>query len=124
METEIMKYLMMIRSSEHYRSGAIPQGLLDAMGKFVAESFASGVLKETGGLRPSAEGLRIRLRGGKLTVTDGPFTETREVIGGYAIVEVPSKKEALEVARQFMELHRIHWPEFEAESEVRPLDGT
>jgi hypothetical protein len=117
-----MKYLMLIRSAERYRSQPIPQGLLDAMGKFVAQSFESGVLKETGGLKPSAEGLLIRSRGGKLTVTDGPFTETKEVIGGYAIVEVKSKKEALDVARQFMELHRVHWPEFDAESEVRPLD--
>jgi hypothetical protein len=64
----------------------------------------------------------VNLSGGKLKVTDGPFTEAKEVVGGYALVEVKSKEEALEVARQFMELHRVHWPAFEGECEVRPLE--
>ena len=57
-----------------------------------------------------------------LSVTDGPFTEAKEVVGGYALVEVKSKEEALQVARQFMELHLVHWPAFEGECEVRPLE--
>jgi hypothetical protein len=57
-----------------------------------------------------------------LKVTDGPFTEAKELVGGYALVEVKSREEALQVARQFMELHRRHWPEFEGECEVRPLE--
>jgi hypothetical protein len=117
-----MKYLMMIKHTEDYRSQAIPQGLMDAMGEFVAAGFKSGILKDTAGLKPTEEGFRIRSSGGKLQVTDGPFTETKEVVGGYAIVEVASKEQALDVARQFMELHRVHWPEFEGESEVRPLE--
>ena len=63
----------------------------------------------------------MRVGDGKLTVTDGPFTEAKEVIGGYAFVEVESKAEALKVARQFMDLHRVHWPAFNGECEVRPL---
>jgi hypothetical protein len=121
-ETEPMKYLMLIKHSESYRTDPIPQALMDAMGEFVTESFNSGILKDTAGLRPTADGFRVRLRGGKLGVTDGPFTETKEVIGGYAIVDVASREEALKVARQFMELHRVHWPSFEGESEVRPLE--
>jgi hypothetical protein len=117
-----MKYLMLIKHSESYRSQPIPQGLLDAMGDFVAEGFKSGVLKDTAGLKGTAEGLRVRSSGGKLRVTDGPFTEAKEIVGGYAIVEVKSKEEALNVARQFMELHRVHWPAFEGECEVRPLE--
>jgi hypothetical protein len=117
-----MKCLMMIKHSETHRSQPIPQGLLDAMGKFVEEGFKSGVLKDTAGLKGTADGLRVRLSGGKLAVTDGPFTESKEVVGGYAIVEVKSKQEALDVARQFMELHRVHWPAFEGECEVRPLE--
>jgi hypothetical protein len=62
------------------------------------------------------------LSGGKLHVTDGPFTEAKEIVGGYALVEVKSRDEALDVARQFMELHRVHWPAFEGECEVRPLE--
>jgi hypothetical protein len=92
------------------------------MGKFVEASFKSGVLKETAGLRPTAEGTRIRLSGGRLHVTDGPFTEAKEVVGGFAIVEVKSREEALEIAKEFMDLHRVHWPGFEGESEVRPFD--
>jgi hypothetical protein len=57
-----------------------------------------------------------------LRVTDGPFTEAKEVIGGYALVEVKSRDEALTVARRFMELHQVHWPAFEGECEVRQLE--
>ena len=83
-----MKVLMMIKHSENVRSEPIPQALMDAMGKFVEDGFKSGVLKDTAGLKPTAEAFRIRLSGGKLKVTDGPFTEAKEVVGGYAIVEV------------------------------------
>jgi hypothetical protein len=117
-----MKYLMMIKHSESYRGEPIPQALMDAMGEFVTESFKSGVLKDTGGLKPTSEGFRVRLSNKQLKVTDGPFTESKEVVGGYAIVEVASREEALKIARQFMELHRQHWPTFEGESEVRPLE--
>jgi hypothetical protein len=117
-----MKYLMMIKHSESYRGEPIPRALMDAMGEFVSESFKSGVLKDTGGLKPSSEGFRVRLSNKQLKVIDGPFTESKEVVGGYAIVEVASREEALKIARQFMELHRQHWPTFEGESEVRPLE--
>ena len=117
-----MKFLMMIKHSEGLRTEEIPQSLMDAMGKFVEESFKSGVLKDTAGLKPTSEGFRVRLSKNQIKVTDGPFTESKEVIGGYAIVEVPSRQEALDIARQFMEVHRVHWPGFEGESEVRPLE--
>jgi hypothetical protein len=117
-----MKFLMMIKLSEKYRSQQIPQALNDAMGEFVNEGFQAGWLKDTAGLKSSEHGYRIRLSGGKLKVIDGPFTESKEVIGGYAMVEVKSDAEAREIARRFMDLHRIHWPAFEGESEVRPLD--
>jgi hypothetical protein len=113
---------MMIKHPESLRSEEIPQALMDAMGTFVADSFKSGVLKDTAGLKPTSEGFRVRLSKNQLKVTDGPFTEAKEVVGGYAIVEVASRDEALEIARQFMELHRVHWPTFEGESEVRPLE--
>ena len=117
-----MKYLMMIKHSESYRGEPIPQALMDAMGEFVAQSFKSGVLKDTAGLKPTAEGFRVRLSKKRLTVTDGPFTESKEVVGGYAIAELPSREEAEKFAKKFMELHRQHWPTFEGESEVRPLE--
>ena len=117
-----MKYLMLIKSSESYRNEAIPQALMDAMGEFVTESMKSGVVKDTAGLKPTAEGFRVRSSKNRLTVTDGPFTETKEVVGGYALAEFASKEEALKMARDFMELHRLHWPAFEGECEVRPLE--
>ena len=117
-----MKYLMLIKLSESYRAKPIPQALMDAVGEFVGDGLKSGVVKDTAGLKPTAEGFRVRSSGGKLTVTDGPFSEAKEMVGGYVMIEVPSRKEALNVARQFMDLHRVHWPALEAECEVRPVE--
>ena len=117
-----MKYLMFIKHAETVGQTQPPRALMDAMGEFVGRMFASGVLKDTGGLKPTSQAYRIRSSGGKLQVIDGPFAETKEIIGGYALVETKSKEEADAVAREFMELHRVHWPEFECESEVRPVE--
>lgn len=118
-----MKYLMLIKHSENIRKEKVPQALMDAMGEFVDRGFKSGVLKDTAGLKGTAEGFRVRSSKNKLTVSDGPFTEAKEMVGGYAMVDVASREEAMKVARDFMELHRVHWPEFDGECEVRPLDG-
>ena len=116
-----MRYLTFIRSSESYRAAPPPSALMEAMGKFVEKAFQEGTLVDTGGLLPSKDGVRLRLAGGKLTVTDGPFTEVKEVIGGWAILKAASKADAVRVATEFMELHRKHWPGFEGEAEVRPM---
>jgi hypothetical protein len=116
-----MKYLTFIRHSESYRQSPPPAALMEAMGKFVQKSMKDGSLVDTGGLLPSKDGVRLRLAGGKLTVTDGPFTESKEVIGGWAIIKADSKQEAVRIATEFMELHHKYWPEFEGESEVRPM---
>jgi hypothetical protein len=116
-----MKYLTFIRHSESYRDGPIPTALMEAMGKFVAKSRQDGTLVDTGGLLPSKEGVRVRLAKGKITVTDGPFSESKEVIGGWAILQAASKADAVRIATEFMDLHRKYWPGFEGESEVRPM---
>jgi hypothetical protein len=116
-----MKYLAFIRHAESYREAGPPPALLEAMGKFVQQSLQDGSLVDTGGLLPSKDGFRVRLSKGRITTTDGPFMETKEVIGGWAILEADSNREALGIAQQFMELHRRHWPEFEGEAEVRPM---
>jgi hypothetical protein len=116
-----MKYLTFIRHSESHRQTPPPAALMEAMGKFVERSLKEGTLVDTGGLLPSNEGFRVRLADGKITVKDGPFIESKEVIGGWAILKTDSKAEALRIATEFMELHRQHWPEFEGESEVRPM---
>ena len=117
-----MKFLMMIKHAEGYRREEVPQALMDAMGQFVGENLKNGVLLDTAGLQPTSAGFRVRLDGGKLAVTDGPFLETKEVVGGYALVQAGTRDAAMQMARQFMELHRIHWPAFTGECEVRPLE--
>jgi len=116
-----VKYLTFIRHPESYRQAGPPPALMEAMGQFVQKSLKDGILVDTGGLLPSKDGARIRLAGGKITVTDGPFTEMKEVIGGWAILQTDSKAAAIRLATEFMELHRKHWPEFEGESELRPM---
>ena len=117
-----MKYLLMIKHAEDYRGITPPEGLMDAMGKFVGDGLASGKVLDTAGLKPTSEARKVRSHGGKLTVIDGPFTESKEIVGGYAMIDVSSDKEALDLATEFMELHRVHWPEFTGECEVRPLE--
>jgi hypothetical protein len=117
-----MRYMMFIKHTEEYRGKTIPPGLIAAMGEFIGENSKKGRFIDGAGLKSSHKGKRVQLRGGQLHVVDGPFTETKELIGGYAIVEVESEQDALEMATQFMELHRIHWPEFEGESELRPFE--
>ncbi|MDF9814747.1 YciI family protein [Streptomyces sp. SPB162] len=114
-----MRYMMMLRVQEN--TDLVPgEQLMEDMGKLIEEMTKAGVLLDTGGLRPTAEGTRIRLSGGKLSVTDGPFTEAKEVIGGYAMIEVKSKEEALEWASRFLRIHGDGW---EIESEIRQIEG-
>ena len=117
-----MKYLSLVRSSEKYREQQPPAALMEAMGKFMEKTRAEGGLVDTGGLAPSKDGFRMRLRDGKLTTTDGPFTESKEVIGGWAILAADSKAGIVRLTTEFMELHHKHWPEFEFECEVRPIE--
>lgn len=114
-----MRFMIMVKSAEN--SGPPPQKLMDAIAKLGEEASKAGTLVETGGLYQSAAGARVRLSGGKLSVIDGPFTEAKEVVGGYAIYDVKSKKEAIEATSRFMELHREHWPGWEGESEIRQI---
>src|SRR5215469_6493962 len=92
-ESTPMKYLTFIRHSEAYRESGPPQALMEAMGRFVQQSFKDGTLVDTGGLLPSKDGARVRLAKGNITVTDGPFTDTKEVLGGRAILTAEAKAE-------------------------------
>ncbi|HEU4996562.1 MAG TPA: YciI family protein [Gemmatimonadaceae bacterium] len=116
------KYMAIIKMSEKYRGEAPPKPLMDAMGPFVEKGYSSGRIVDTGGLKSSDTATRFRLEKGKLTVSDGPFTEAKEVIGGWAILQASTRKEALETATEFMELHRIHWPSLVATSELFEMD--
>ena len=117
-----MRYMMFIKHTEDYRGKTIPPGLIEAMDGFIGEYAKQGKFLDGAGLKSSHKGKRVQLRGGKLKVIDGPFTETKELVGGYAIVDCESDEEALRIATEFMDLHRKHWPEFEGESELRPFE--
>ena len=114
-----MRFLSMIRINEN--SGQVPsEKLMNDMGKLIEEMTRDGKLIKTAGLRPTAEGARVRLRGGKLSTVDGPFAETKEVVGGFAMLEAGSMKEAIELTKRFLKIHGDEW---DVECEVRQLDG-
>lgn len=114
-----MRFISMIRIEES--TGRQPsERLMQDMGKLIEELTRAGKLISTSGLRPTSEGVRVRWRRGKLSTVDGPFTETKEVIGGYAILEAQSKAEAIELTQRFLQLHGDEW---DLECEVRQLDG-
>jgi hypothetical protein len=117
-----MRYMMFIKHTEDYRKADVPPSLYEEMGRFIEETTKSGNFIGGAGLQPSSAGARVTLRGGKIGVVDGPFAESKEVVGGYAIMEAPSREAALALARRFMEVHREHWPTFDGECEVRPFE--
>ena len=111
-----MKFLSLIR---HAETGKQPtEQMIARMNKLMDETTRSGALVSTAGLTPSAKGVRVRMDHGKLSQTDGPFTETKEVIGGYAILEAPSMAAAIELTKQFLAVHGEEWS---LECEVRPF---
>jgi len=115
-----MRYMMIIKGDENFRaSGPPPKELMDAIGKLGEDAAKAGTMVSFGGLQHTSKGATLRLSGGKLTVKDGPFTEAKEVIGGFSIFNLPSKEAAIEEARKFMELHRQLWPKWDGECEVR-----
>lgn len=115
-----MRYLTLVKGPE-IPLDEIPPAMFAVMEEYTAEQEKKGVFLSGGGLAPSAESFRVAIRDGKLVVTDGPFTETKEVIGGWAFVSHASHEEALASAKEFMELHIRHWPGWEGTCEVRPL---
>jgi hypothetical protein len=118
-----MRYMMFIKHTRDYANVKVPAGLYEAMGAFIEEEARKGHFAGGAGLLPTAHGHKVKLSGGKITVTDGPFTESKEIVGGYALIDAATKEEALALARRFMELHLKHWPTFEGECEVRPLEA-
>ena len=118
-----MRFMMIVKADKNYEAGAPPPPeLMAAVGKLSEEMFKAGVLLDTGGLLPTSKGALINVKKGKLTVTDGPFSEAKEVIGGYAILQCKSKEEAIERARRFMQLHAdVLGPAYEGELEIRQM---
>jgi len=120
-----MMIIKLARNSEmgrNYEAGKPPTPeLIAAMGK-LHEAMAPGALLSNGELFPDARGARIKAAGGKLIITDGPFTESKEVIGGYAILRANSKQEAIRMGEGWMNLHvNVLGAGFEAEMEIREM---
>ncbi|HXN45070.1 MAG TPA: YciI family protein [Bryobacteraceae bacterium] len=112
-----MKFMMIVKANKDSEAGVMPgEELLSAMGKYNEELMKAGVLLDAAGLKPSSQGVRIRISGAKRTVIDGPFTETKELIGGYWIIQVKSREEAIEWARRAPSPH----PGEDCEIELRP----
>jgi hypothetical protein len=99
-----MRYLSIIRAVE--QQGAPLQGLMDAIDQYVTTSLKNGTVVSTGGLAPSTAGIRVRIQKGRLKVTDGPFTESKEVIGGYAVIAAATRHEAIRATTEFMQCHQ------------------
>lgn len=111
-----MRVMGLLKADSDTEAGVPPtRELIEAMGKFVEEVTKAGVLLATDGLKPSSEGARVRLSQGKVTVTDGPFTESKELIASYALLEVESMAEAIDWTTRFLEVLG------KGECELRPL---
>ena len=114
-----MKFLSLVRTAE---TGQQPtERLMKEMGALMEEMTRKGILVSTAGLTPTAKGVRLRSNRGKISRIDGPFTETKEVVGGYAILEAPSMEAAIELTKKFLAVHGDEWV---VECEVRPFAGS
>lgn len=114
-----MRFMMMIKRAE---SDPPSPELQAAMARLSQEMVAAGILLQSEGLGSSARGARVRVSGAKVRVIDGPFTETKELIGGFAILKAASRAEAIELGRRVMQLHAdVLGPSFEGECEIRDL---
>jgi hypothetical protein len=101
-----MRYLLTVIGDRNYEAGKPPSPALYAgMNEFMAEAARTGALVSAGGLKPSSAGARLNARDGRIAVMDGPFAEAKEVIGGYAFIEVASKADAIAVATKFIDVH-------------------
>jgi hypothetical protein len=114
-----MRFMMIVKASKDSEAGKMPsEQLLAAMQKYNEELLKAGVLQDMTGLHPSSKGARIKFQGWKRTVTDGPFAETKELIGGYWIIKVSSLREAIDWAKRAPDPHGDGQ---EAEIEIRQL---
>ena len=117
-----MRYMFIVKGPENLADfGPPPPALMEAIDRLLEETTRNGKMVSFGGLKPTSSATRLRITKGKIVTTDGPFTESKEVIGGFTIFNLGSKEEALEEARKFTELHLVHWPKWEGEVEIREM---
>jgi hypothetical protein len=120
-----MQFMMLVKATRESEAGLPPDPrLMAAIDKLSEEAVRNGTMITAGGLVPSKGATRIRIGGGNTKVIDGPFAEAKELVGGYAIFELPSKEAAVESGRRFMQVHAdILGPAYEAELEIRQIFG-
>ena len=117
-----MRYLItVVHDGPHPAPENVPAALYQAMGELVGNLQSDGVFVDAAGLAPPEAAKRVVLDDGAIEIVEGPFTETREWLGGYFLVRVDSEAEAVEIARQSVELHRVHFPGFDITHEVRQI---
>jgi hypothetical protein len=109
-----MRFMMLYKPGKEADAPPSQKEMAD-MGQLIEEMAKAGALLAADGLQPSSKGARVRISGGKFTVTDGPFAETKELIAGYAIVQAKSKQDAIELAKRFLKVVG------EGESEIRQM---
>jgi hypothetical protein len=120
-EDHSMRFMFIIKSETE----AMPTPeLIQAMHELAKSEIAAGRMLQDGGLAPKSTAKEVRIRKRKMMVLDGPFTETKEVIGGFAIFELPDEAAAVESARRFLDLHLRHMPDWEGTCEVRQIAGS
>jgi hypothetical protein len=114
-----MRFMMMVRATKDTEAGKLPEEkLIAAMADYHEQLAKAGVLLDASGLQPSSKGARIKYTKGKPTLVDGPFTETKELIAGYTIIQVKSREEAMEWARRFPSPHGA---DADGEVEIRQM---
>jgi hypothetical protein len=116
-----MRFMFLIHTA--HQGGPTPQ-LMSAMHAMAEREVAAGRMVADGGLTPASMARRVAVKQRKLVVMDGPFAEVKEVMGGFAIFELPDMAAAVESAREFMDLHREHMPEWEGTCEIRQVAGS
>lgn len=104
-----MRYLLLVQTNPGDAAPESDDRLAAAMGELLEAMTKAGVLLDTGGLRPIAEATRLHLADGKQTMVDGPFAESKEIVGGYCLVQIRSKEEAVEWASRFLAVHGPGW---------------
>ena len=117
-----MRYLVLIHVDENVAAPP-PEGLIDAMFAHVADESHAKVITDAG-LAPTSNATRVASRGGEVMMTDGPFAETKEVVGGFMLIDAATPEDALAWTRGFVDLHVEHWPELEVVTELRQVAGS
>lgn len=118
-----MRFMLLAKATKASEQGIPPKPeLMAAIGRFAEEMGKKGYVVDQGGLMPSSVASRVYASEGTLSVVDGPFTETKELVGGYVVVDVPSKEVAIDISKRFLQLHiDVYGNAYEGESEVRQM---